>query len=204
MCSARTQPCMEGSKLWFMYVTTGMSLRFQVAAGKYDKYIVGRKSNSSRDFFWIHFFFYCIFLWKSPGARFIITRGNPQPPPFNDSPVKRNIDSWNQTSIEKAYLRFGFGYFPYRMQANDWIISHDQCRITACKHHTYSWVTNVAYFALNFTCDWPWFIQRMHDTEYCGNIPDVNNCSYIQALVIVISIPLIKLGSPIFLAGSTQ
>ena len=90
------------------------------------------------------------------------------------------------------------------MQANDWIVSHDQCRITACKHHTYSWVTNVAYFALNFTCDRPWFIQRMHDTEYCGNIPDVNNCSYIQALVIVISIPLIKLGSPIFLAGSTQ
>ena len=130
-----------------------------------------------------------------------------RPPALNDSLViKRNIDSWNKTFIEKAHLRFGFGYFPYRMQANDWIVSHDQCRITACKHHTYSWVTNVAYFALNFTCDWPWFIQRMHDTEYCGDIPEGNNFSYIQALSIVISIPfiIIKLGSPVFLAGSTE
>ena len=107
-----------------------------------------------------------------------------------------------KTFIEKAYLRFGFGYFPYGMQANYWIVSHDQCWITACKHHTYSCVTNVAYFALNFTCDWPWFIQRMHDTEYCGNIPVVNN--YYSYLLAVISIPLINLGSSIFLAGSPQ
>ena len=127
--------------------------------------------------------------------------GNPWLPALN-SPVKRNIDSWNQTFIEKAYLRFGFGYFPYRMQANDWIVRHDQCWITACKHHTYSCVTNVAYFALNFTCDWPWFIQRMHDTEYCGNIPVVNN--YYSYLLAVISIPLINLGLSIFLAGSPQ
>ena len=44
----------------------------------------GGGNKTARDFPW--FYYFSIFLWMSPGAKFIIARGNPQPLPLNGSP----------------------------------------------------------------------------------------------------------------------